>query len=637
MCLARISFPGSVREWQISSESSWCAIILFANQNFKFPALCASRYLTDSSPFFSELLLTNAGHPPSPPLSPAEIFNNHFSTIGQKLASKFDSLPNDTLLPEAKETKLEFTPISKNTVMNLLKGMEAKLSTGHDGVSNKLLKEIAQEVAEPIMHIINHTLENGTFPEELKTAKVIPIFKKGAAGDANNYRPISLLPTISKLVEKVIDQELRSYMDDNSYWSDNQFGFRKYYETSHAVTKMLNIILEAKKKKEHTLAIFLDLKKAFDTVPHQRLIEKLCRYGIPHALLKSYLESRKQQTLIDNSYSSYETISCGVPQGSILGPTLFLFYVNDLGDYLNSNEYLLFADDTTFIFSAPTTKELIETTNRSLQKMCEWYKANKLTVHPGKTNFMSFLETNPSLYDGKILWENVPLERAGKGQKETTVKYVGIHIDEKLTFRPHAEHVHRKVSQNLHLISANKHYLPLSTRKLLYNALIRPYFNYGAEIWGINNQKRMFALQKKCIRHVVRTKNHISHTNIFFVHLHTPKFSDIVQANLCRLGFKLMHMKFPNSLYLDFCANKPTGERRRYDFVTVAPFLQKLKHLPLYSLAHAWNQLKENIKRPQMPEDMRKKLKFHFIAEYTKIPPCQTQSCPSCPSSRPSF
>ena len=427
----------------------------------------------------------------------ADTFNNFFSTIGTSLAAKMPPCELEEELPRKRNVEMKFTEVTQAEIKKILSGMKKKRSTGYDDLSNKLLKEISPEILQPLTYIINNAIKTRTFPNEMKIAKVIPIFKKkGAITDCGNYRPISLLPTISKILEKIMDEQIRYFMSDHRHWSPNQFGFRKFHETSHAIIQALNYITKAKHKGEECLAVFMDLKKAFDTVNHSRLLLKLQKYGIDPTLLKSYLSERTQYVLLDDTNSEQKPITCGVPQGSILGPTLFLIYINDITEKLADQNILLFADDTSIIFQGKTKEDLIQKTNIQLKKLQKWFEINRLTVHPQKSNFMVFLSKEAPFYDSKICLGDHNLERIGRGCNETSVKYVGIHIDDHLTFREHAAHVQRKITQNLYLLSANKNFLPFETQKLLYNALLRPYLDYGAEIWGRKHLKLINTLQK---------------------------------------------------------------------------------------------------------------------------------------------
>ncbi len=375
----------------------------------------------------------------------AQEFNDFFSTVGSTLAKKMEHRDIDTLLPETKHTKMTFETVTEESVLKIVQGLKNKHSTGFDDISNKLLKEIMPEVLKPLTHVINMAIEKKEFPNELKIAKVVPIFKnKGENADTGSYRPISLLPTISKVLEKIMNHQITEYMTSNNYWTPNQFGFRKNHETNHAVIQAINYIVKAKKAKNNCLAVFMDLKKAFDTVNHARLLLKMEKYGIDSQLMKSYLNQRQQFVQLGEDKSTRQHISCGVPQGSILGPTLFLIYINDISNSIPDQDILLFADDTSIIFKEKTHEKLIETTNIGLKKLHEWFLCNKLTVHPQKSNFMAFLEKNPTHYDKKILLNDHALERIGKNCAEETVKYVGIYIDEHLNFNNHAKHVCKK-------------------------------------------------------------------------------------------------------------------------------------------------------------------------------------------------
>ncbi len=357
------------------------------------------------------------------------------------------------------------------------------------------------------------------------------------------------------------------------------------------------------------MAVFMDLKKAFDTVDNSRLILKVERYGIDTGLLKSYLSDRQQFVNLCDTTSGKKCMSCGVPQGSILGPTLFLIYINDIAEKLPDQQILLFADDTSLIIQDKNKEGLIKKANTQLNSIANWFAINRLTIHPQKTNYMIFQNKNACDYDNKILLGNHHLERVGYGCKETTIKYVGILIDDNLSFKEHALHVHKKISQNLYLISANKNMLPFSTRKLLYNALIRPYMEYGAEIWGSKHIKFMNKLQKKCIRQVIKSHNYISHTNQFFRLLQMPKFHDIVKINSCRLAYKLIHLEEPPGLINTLKLEKHKSERRPNDLKVPLIKQRKFDHLIEYSLANIWNSLPANAKEPCLPHTFKERTK----------------------------
>ena len=570
-----------------------------------------------------------------------ELLNTFYTSIGPNLASKFNTTETE-MIPPNKTTKLSFRTVREKEVEEVIKSMKPKKSSGHDELSNDLIKQLSGVLITPLTYIINEAITHGTFPKEWKKAKIVPLYKKkGDPEDCTNYRPISLLPTLSKVIEKIIEKQIRTYMDTNNYWSKTQFGFRAGHETGHAVTRAIHEILDAKSQNLASIAIFLDLKKAFDTVDHCRLIRKMSTYGIDTKLIESYLTNRNQYTEIKEVKSKPSIIECGVPQGSILGPLFFLIYINDL-DTFAPIKNLLFADDTTIIVSSPDQESLIAKTNETIIMVEEWFKANKLTVHPGKTNYMVFNTKNRENFNGKIRWGDVKLDRVGKGEKEETVKYVGIHIDEDLNFKRQGEHAANKIKTNSFLLSCNKNILPFSIRKMIYNALIRPFLDYGADIWGPANVSLISKIQKACVRHVMRTKNFIEHTTKHFLALKTPRFEDLITYHQLRLCQKIIHTKTPPGLIEVFPTPLPRhaneDEERRLNNLQIRKHDYANKHevkLPPIQAPKTWNDLDTQQKKIEDITQFKKAFFNKLYTKYAEEPPCNKKHCPSCLTSRP--
>ena len=232
--------------------------------------------------------------------------------------------------------------------------MKNKTSTGHDGISPRLIKQIGLSLATPLSHVFNLSFVNGQFPTKMKLAEVIPIYKSGDPELTNNYRPISLLPTFSKLLERLMFNRLYNYCKINNILIPEQFGFREHLSTEQAILELQDIIVNNINHKLWTLGIFLDLSKAFDTLDYSILFTKLNHYGIRGTALnwfKSYLTARSQYIKIGSSQSNQQNITCGVPQGSILGPLLFILYINDITQSSNLGKFLIFADDTNILYT----------------------------------------------------------------------------------------------------------------------------------------------------------------------------------------------------------------------------------------------------------------------------------------------
>jgi hypothetical protein len=351
----------------------------------------------------------------------ANLLNSHFTSVGPKLASHMPiSNKFKEYLNQKHNKTLTLRELPPETIKKFIDGMESKKSSSFDEISNHLLKELKMELLLPITNIINLSIKQGIFPETLKIAKIVPLFKSGEKNEANNYRPISLLPVLSKLYEKSIYSQLSEYFEEH-FLTKYQYGFRSKRETSHCILNYLNNIYANSASKWH-VAIFIDLRKAFDTVPHDILLHKLKYYGLDEIAIKwltCYLTNRQQSTDVNGIFSDLEYILCGVPQGSILGPLLFLIFINDLP---NSTAFLinLFADDTTLQYHGSNIRSLETEVNKHIITIMNWFKENRLSIHPQKTYCMVYkLWSNRG--DQKTndidLWVKSRSSNAGKNMK----------------------------------------------------------------------------------------------------------------------------------------------------------------------------------------------------------------------------
>ena len=276
-----------------------------------------------------------------------------FANIGPKLANQIKPISNktyDTFLKKRVLTSFSFSLVSKTNVLKHLSSLRTKHSAGVDGISVKLFKTLSPALINPLTMIINQSLVTWIFPAKLKIAKVLPLFKKYDCAVMNYYRPISLSTATSKLFEKVAFSQLYDYFRNNDLFHDSQYGFLKKYSTELAAMELTDKVLKESDDKHITLAIFMDLSKAFDTLDHGILIRKLAHYGINGIALEwftSYLTGRTQYVEIDGVSSSILSLSTDVPQGSLLGPLLFLIYLNDIPNCTEYLNFIPYADDTT--------------------------------------------------------------------------------------------------------------------------------------------------------------------------------------------------------------------------------------------------------------------------------------------------
>ena len=340
-------------------------------------------------------------------------------------------------------------------------------------------------------------------------ARVTPIFKSGDNALLTNYRPISVLPCFSKILERIMYNRLYKFLSENNLLYEKQFGFQANHSTDHAIIQLVDEIHNSFNKKAFTLGVFIDLSKAFDTVNHEILINKLKHYGVRNTSLnwfKSYLSSRKQFITYDHENTTIKNITCGVPQGSILGPLLFLLYVNDLykaSDLLNP---IMFADDTNLFYSHSNIDTLFKTVNKELNYINEWFKANKLSLNISKTKYTFF---HPQRKNDEIPLK-LPILQINKTKIDRVecIKFLGVLLDECLTWRKHISCIENKISKNIGILYKSKFLLNQNCLKCIYFSFTHSYLNYANIAWASTHQTKLknYSINKSALLELSLTR-----------------------------------------------------------------------------------------------------------------------------------
>ena len=493
----------------------------------------------------------------------ADNFNVFFANIGAKLSagnnqsncaqSYSDYLNNPT------PHRFTLSTINESYILSIINKLKNKNSSGNDEISNKLLKAIGNELSKPLTIIINQCLLTGIFPDLLKIAKVKPLFKRGDTALLNNYSPISLLPTISKVFERVIYSQLYAYFNDNNLMSEQQYGFRAQHSTELASVKLVDHIIKQMDNRYETktpVAIFCDLSKAFDCLNFDIFLSKLEYYGVdgtPLALIKSYLSNRYQYVQFENCKSDLLEVKTGIPQGSILGPLFFSVLINDIVKSSSKLSFLMYADDTTIYFNLEDFPALNreQEINKELEKLNLWFKLNKLTLNVDKTKCMFFHKRRavPSI---NLSMNNIPIDIVPH------FNYLGIILDKHLSWKTHITMVTGKLSKINGILNRLKYIYPTHILLTIYKSLFVPHINYGSLVWG-QNFNSISKLQKKVIRTVTRSNYmYIAHSEPLLKELNLLSVKDLMDLKL----IKFLHKLYDNKLPIYFNEYMPYLEAR---------------------------------------------------------------------------
>ena len=423
----------------------------------------------------------------------ADDFNTHFTSVGEKYRPHSDdTIPDLSKLHDfvsgrkQESDHLDFKiPLMSDTfVFDQLRKMSNSKSTGLDGICIKLLKLNADIIAPQIAKICNLSFTTGIVPDVWKKARVVPIFKNGDTSDMGNYRPISVLPVLSKILERHVHNQYYSYLVNHKFLLDQQSGFRKNHSCQTVLTKLSNYFYENMDKGKLCGLVLIDLRKAFDLVDHDLLLHKVEIYGceeITRTWFKYYLDNRTQCVTYDGHLSSPLPVKLGVPQGSILGPLMFILYMNDVILEIQGTEMEMYADDSTLYTSDRDVEAISVSLTTQMHPISEWINDNRMVLNINKTESMLIGSRK------KISSASDRFSVGGPSHDIIRVnshKLLGVHFDSCLSWETHVDYVCSKLRGRLHIFNKIKYLLPLKARKSFYTGLVQPLIDYGCIVWG---------------------------------------------------------------------------------------------------------------------------------------------------------
>ena len=546
----------------------------------------------------------------------ANTFNTFFATVGTKIQEKLKIKSSETTF-NSDTGNFSFKEETDENIMKLIDRLKNNIAVGADNINVRLVKDSKQTIAKSLKQLVNISYKTSTFPNSMKKAIVRAIHKKGETDDPGNYRPLSILPIISKIFERSAVNQLVQYLEEKKLLNHIQHAYRKGHSTLTCLNEIVNYIYEENDKGNIVGLASLDLSKAFDSINHHLLLQKLSKLGLGKQSLcwcKSYLTDRKQQTKFTNFISTTEIVLSGVPQGSILGPILFICFVNDLPGIFENCKIMSYADDTQILVSAKSAKEIKSRIENLIEKAQQWYTKNSLLNNATKTEIMTISRRkNKETIEVNITENGKP----GKLKPKSSVKVLGIHLDDQLNWNKQVNEVNKKARYASRNLQRTFHILPFKQRLTLYNSLVASHFNYGDLVWGGLSTKNRNKLQ--------RTQNSVI-KNMLGMKIRDSTDEALTKANLLSLEdkrkvhdavyvHKALTGKLPTTINHQYQQHQSLKNFRSAEKQTLTIPKHNTEHYknsPLYRSITAWNSTPLELRKTET-STFKKKLQAHML------------------------
>ena len=553
----------------------------------------------------------------------ANAFNDYFSRVGFNLDGKIGKHNScfRQYLKDKISSSFFFAPILESDVKEEMLKLKTNKASGPDNMSPKLLRSCTIVLMKPLTLLYNSCISSSIFPDDFKKAKVIPLHKKLEKIFVDNYRPISLLNCFSKIFERLVHKQVVNFLNKHALLYQFQYGFREKHSTTLALIEIIDGIKNDIDKGDITIGTYLDLKKAFDTVNHPILFEKLYHYGVRGNALeffKSYLSNRKQYVSCNNTSSHITTIEYGVPQGSVLGPLLFIIYVNDIVNAVQGMKIRLFADDTAFFIHGKDVDMIYNKMRDCLVRLSNWFKCNRLTLHLDKTCYSIYhgpKKKIPRRYD-KISIDGHIIHREHK------IKYLGLIIDETLSWRDHVDYIIASLSKFYGIFNKIKLLVPKKYKLAIYDAYVYSKIRYGIEIYGSLNvtlRKRLQIVSNKLLK-ILFCMSPFHSTNQLHKGLDILQINDVYKASVLKFVFLCVNHT-PLSIFDQYYKRRRDQHSRSLRDLHNLHVPDGYSAIALSSTkihgAKLWNELPLEIRKLDDVNCFKEAIKKHFMKSYS--------------------
>ena len=546
-------------------------------------------------------------------------FNSFFATVGSNIQKKLNI--KEKILQKTKTEKFDFQDETEENIIKLIERIRSNVAVGHDNIHAKLLKDTKVTIAKTLTELVNISYKKSTFPNCLKKGIVKAVYKKEDPEDPSNYRPLTILSTLSKVFERsAADQQMKFYME-NQILNSFQYAYMKGHSTETCLNEMTNYIYSELDQGNLVGVASLDLSKAFDSICHSHLLQKLSNLGLGEKSLnwcKSYLSERRQQTKFKKYISCEETVTSGVPQGSIMGPILFISFINDLPESFNNCKIVSYADDTQILVSAKRSKQIKKMLETLINNAQLWYSRNSLLNNISKTETL--------LISGKKNTESLSININDNGQNKvltskSSIKILGVHLDHKLNWNKQVQEVNKKAKYAVRNLQRINMLVPLKSRLLLYNSLVASHLNYGDTVWAGLNSSNKNKLQ--------RTQNLAAKSILGMKKLESSTYA-LKKANLLPLEDKRkvheavyihkgLHGKLPTPVCAQYEQLKPSPSLRSAEQqkLTIPHHkTERYKHSTLYRTTNIWNSIPVHIKNIDNSATFKKNYQNHLLQTF---------------------
>ena len=554
----------------------------------------------------------------------AQEFNEHFSQIGMKTVKDVPHVINPPWKGPVSDRKFKMEKIMISSIEKRLRDLGDKSSSDAIGMDSKLLCISARVLAPILASFFNASLESSVIPNDWKIARVTPVYKgKGDRMDKSNYRPISVLSHIAKILEREVQSRLLTYLVENEYIALDQSAYRPYHGTHTSLQRVINDWLDVVSDDMYIGVCLLDISKCFDTIDHGILCKKLQYYGIidhEYAFFKSYLSNRSQFVSCNKMISSVSDITLGVPQGSVLGPILFLLYVNDVSQHVYLGKANIYADDTLIYYTGSTIKEIENVLQKCLDSVFEWYQGNRLVINPKKC--VSMLVSGPNNQLNESL--SVSLHGNQISQASSTT-YLGLEISESLRWDDHVNKLCSQLSFKISKLARIRAFTPRQTLRQIYFSGIQTTIDYAITVWGyttLENVHRIQRLQNFAGRILANDFDYVNHRGVDILkNMKIMNISQRIAYLSLILMFKCIHSLAPDYLCNEIVMAIEISERQtRFNDANnvYLPFTRKefVKNSFLHKAGSMWNNLPNDFKNISSLSSFKLHLRNYVLTKF---------------------